>query len=243
MRLLAGRGPVAVEVIRKSLRMQVRGLMDLWLLKEVCIDGEYDSVEGCLPCGTLLDIGAGLGEFCVDIARRFPGTGIVAFEPCPATFGLLERNIAANDVPHVVARSVAVGPATRTASLHWEPGRPHLASTVRHPAPPYGEALDVPVVTLENIVAEAPEGPVVIKMDCEGAEYDILAAAPPAVFSRVAAMALEVHEPEAGWSRSDLVRRIAQLGFDVEVRPNRAHRHLGIVQARKARQRSLAGCA
>jgi hypothetical protein len=57
-----------------------------------------------------------------------------------------------------------------------------------------------------------------LKLDCEGAEYEILMGAPAAVLERVDAVILECHRRE-GLSVEDLVRHLAAAGFDVRAEP------------------------
>lgn len=236
VRLAGGiaRDPVTVEIPAAGLRMLVRSLMDLWVLKEVCLDREYRCAADDLPAGAVvLDIGAGLGEFCIDLARRHPLVPIHAFEPYPPSFDLLRRNISANGAANVTAHPDALGAATQTGTLSADPGSPHLASTAagnsREPPRPQR----VRVRSLEDVLRTISGGPVVMKLDCEGAEYGILLAAPPAVFARIAVIVLEYHEVPGGYGRRDLVDFLAGLGFEVEVRANRAHDHLGLICARK----------
>lgn len=58
------------------------------------LSGEYD----CGLFGTRLtvaDIGANVGAFSIWAAARWPGSKVTAYEPHPATFEILQRNVAA----------------------------------------------------------------------------------------------------------------------------------------------------
>jgi Met-10+ like-protein len=103
---MAGVGVAGVEVagvevvLTDGTRFVVRTLMDLWIIKETCLDREYERIGPSIVDGwTVLDIGAGLGDFCVHVARRFPRSKVIGFEPFLPSFNLLQRNITMNTPP------------------------------------------------------------------------------------------------------------------------------------------------
>ncbi len=61
--------------LRDGSRFKIRSLMDLWVLKETCLDRDYE--KGLPPPGedwVILDIGAGLGDFAIRMAWQHPHT-------------------------------------------------------------------------------------------------------------------------------------------------------------------------
>src|SRR5262249_47672962 len=83
------RAPVAVE-LREGGRFRIGSALDLWILKEVCLDREYERYGPAVRNGwTVVDVGAGVGEFCIQVARRHPDCRVYAFEPGAEAFALL----------------------------------------------------------------------------------------------------------------------------------------------------------
>jgi hypothetical protein len=91
---LLARWPVrqpVVELRPSGLRFRVRTFMDVWIIKETCLDRDYERVGTDLQDGwNVVDIGAGLGDFTVYAARRCPHGTVYAYEPFPESFALLQ---------------------------------------------------------------------------------------------------------------------------------------------------------
>jgi hypothetical protein len=70
-----------------------------------------------------------------------------------------------------------------------------------------------------------------LKIDCEGAEYDILFHAGRGTLHKVKHICLEYHDGVTRFSHADLVRFFEDQGFLVKIIPNRAHREIGLLYA------------
>ena len=119
---------------------------------------------------TVVDIGAYVGEYALRCAR-FPVRRVFAYEPTPATFDVLHRNL--KNLPErqalqgAVAIQAAVVPdsSTRSVWLYLSRGN----GTRNRLAPIRGtSAVEVPAVPY----AKAVKGATVVKIDVEGAEWD-----------------------------------------------------------------------
>ena len=152
----------------------------------------------------VVDIGAHVGSFTLWLAEQYPGLRVMCFEPDPDAFRYLRRN--AGNVATLYER--AVGAHTGTANLH----RPIPAGAISNlGAVPAGDSVAVDVVSLEDV--RAPLADVaLLKVDCEGCEYDLVLETPPTAWARVRRIVLEYH-PVSGHEPSALVRRLGTLGL------------------------------
>ena len=66
--------------------------LDLLILKEVVLDDEYQLLNLKEP-KVIVDIGAGVGEFSIHAALRFPKAKVIAFEADPDRYRMLQTNI------------------------------------------------------------------------------------------------------------------------------------------------------
>jgi FkbM family methyltransferase len=139
---------------------------------------------------TVIDVGAGWGDFSVIAARMVGRRGlVVAVEPSRASFALLRRNIRANGLQNVIAIR---------ASLAGSSGYPKsaLKEALVHPPLPDTEALGpAPNVTLDDLI-EILQLPRVdfLKIDIEGSESEALRE--PRMLDKVRSLSVELHGTE-----------------------------------------------
>ena len=77
----------------------------------------------------VLDVGANIGLFSLLCLRLNPRARVLAVEPSPDTFGVLEANL--SDAPRAECLRVALGDAQRASVLHCYADAPGESS--RHP--------------------------------------------------------------------------------------------------------------
>lgn len=127
------------------------------------------------PGMVALDVGANIGYFSVLAAGLVGETGLVhSFEPAPACFSQLKRNLAA--FPWADASPFAVADESGVARFHFseKPSQTGWGSLLSEENAAMQET-EVPVITLDEWVREQGIRRVdFIKMDVEGAEYRAL---------------------------------------------------------------------
>jgi FkbM family methyltransferase len=164
--------------------------------KEIFLEDCYlRGLRGRLPERPLvLDIGANGGFFCLYIAQMRPGARIICCEPIAANIKQLSRNAQINPHVDITVLPVAVYATTgRLELLVEEEGSFTTAATV---FPLEGRIpVDVPSISLEDLIRNhGIECVDLVKLDCEGSEYEILYRCSPQCLARIRRMAVEVHE-------------------------------------------------
>lgn len=191
--------------IKARMAYRVSDYWDLVALQEVFLERIYDFSKVAEVPATILDIGGHIGSFSVLARSHFPETPITIFEPMAGNHALLVRNLAANNV-NAVVHNVAVSNFDGPLRMSGCAG--------------IGARLDkdgaesVNVVRLSGMLDLRNAGPLLMKLDVEGAEFDvfddILDLLPPDVF-----MFVEVHE---GGSAVYRLRHLLEpIGFTVHV--------------------------
>jgi FkbM family methyltransferase len=159
----------------------------------------------------ILDLGAHIGAAAVALARRFPAAELVCVEPNPSAFSYLEANLGANGLTAVTMQK-AIGNKAGTTTLYGaETASCEASTSLARP----GQSLEVEVVSFEQVVAEAPGAVRIVKLDCEGAEHEVVDDTLPGPWADVELVLVEYHETrEAGRDWESLQERLSRLGFE-----------------------------
>jgi hypothetical protein len=83
--------------------LETKTFLDLLIVKEVVLDREYETNGVTITSRdrVIVDIGAGLGEFVITTAKKFPKAKIYAVEIDPDYIRLLKKNIARNAITSI----------------------------------------------------------------------------------------------------------------------------------------------
>jgi FkbM family methyltransferase len=183
--------------------------VDTSTIAVVFIKEDYGQIA---PGATVIDIGANIGVFTL-YAAASPGTHVFAYEPVDATYRQLQENIRVNSLQdRVTAHKLGVtGARERRAITISAEGSPFSSL--------FGDSLktqEIECVGLEDVFEEnGIEHCDVLKLDCEGAEFEILYNAPEHILGRVGRMCIEYHDQPGrlDLTGAALVRFLEARGF------------------------------
>src|SRR5262249_33377899 len=143
-------------------------------VNEILLD-EYGLARIAFERGDIVvDIGAHVGVFSIYLAKRHPDITVLAFEPDPVNFSNLLANIAANGVGNIVPHRLAVTRDGRPFTLDRPPDNSAAAGGYFTRPDGYARST-VDSITLDEIFERNDISRCkLLKIDCEGAEYEIL---------------------------------------------------------------------
>jgi FkbM family methyltransferase len=230
---IALRREPAVVKLRGGPCYKVRGLMDVWIVKETCLDKVYETGGTRIENGwTVVDVGAGLGDFAIFEGSRHPASRVLACEPFPQSFDLMRENISLNGVRNVTALPVAIGATCGTQTLATTGQAVQHTTTGSTLQGAASSTLEVECLSLDEFFRLHGIGCCdFLKMDCEGGEYEILLGAGRATLQRINHISLEYHDGFTANSHEDLVKHLRECGFAVTTIPNPVHSYLGYLHA------------
>ena len=167
--------------------------------------------------GDVIDIGAHIGAF-VHIAGNAGARIVYAIEPDANNFQLLKFNT--NTISNVIYDNLAVGPSFGVAHKHHDTWPNTGGQAWRHDCSEFGSDA-IKMKTLDTVIAalrfhafnkEQPSDvPILLKLDCEGMEYDILR---NSNLPGVKGIVGEYHV-QNGYDEKWLVEYLQRLGFHV----------------------------
>lgn len=196
-RLPAGRFRAAAMVARARPRPFIArmspgaGRLLFWcdltdaIARDVCLVGEYEPQETRLlshllrPGMTVVDAGANWGYFTLLAAHLVGSAGrVVALEPDPRMYDLLQRNLALNTLRRATALPIAAAAARGEVTLEgYDPATSNRGVSRVRAATLAGRAtFTVACEALDRVVDQQGLGSVdLVKIDVEGAEDGVLA--------------------------------------------------------------------
>jgi FkbM family methyltransferase len=171
----------------------------------------------------VVDIGANVGVFSVAAAKR--GGRVFAFEPVNETFQRLEQNIAINDsAPVLTAYNVGVSVRGGRRELFVSESSEGFSLFSGSGS---GKAVLVNTIPFDEIFTLCAIDHIdFLKVDCEGAEYEIFGAISDASFAKIRKIVLEFHH-----GKDDLMAKLAQHGFSIEHEISSQAPEMGIMWA------------
>jgi FkbM family methyltransferase len=173
--------------------------------------------------GTLVDIGAHDGLLTIPLAR-LPGSRVLAFEPLPNAFARLQAALCAafgGDPANVECHHLALGDHQGSITLAMPVldgvAQEQWASTAKDYAAHLSarvtvERFTVPMRTIDDF---ALTDVTAIKLDAEGAEYEILRGARETLLRCRPVLTLEVEERHREGSTYAVPAYLDALGYDV----------------------------
>ena len=178
-----------VEIFGK--KFCVRDLSDLMVIKETFYDQCYKYLfDGLSKPTTLIDLGSHIGDVAL-YSQYFPKVKkVIALEPDPRNIKILLKNIKLNNIKNVKFIPAAISGKTGEAYLNL--GNESVASSLQQPKS-VKSRLKVPTIALSDVMKMIKTPNIILKSDCEGAEYDFIMRTSPKVLAKINKIIVEYH--------------------------------------------------
>lgn len=182
-----------------------------WLIRGNEENGDVVDIFGlevykflCDSSQYLIDIGANIGDSSIYfIENGFKK--IIAVEPFPFVYNLLEKNIKENGLMKKVSILNSVCSYERIRI------DPNVRGSANIQAKDCTSGIYIDMINLEELVEMFPSDvPINLKVDCEGCEYEIFSKAKDITIQRLNRIQIEYHH-----GTGTIVSRLRKLGFNV----------------------------
>lgn len=215
--------------LRSGVIFKLKHILDTLVVKEVFVDGDYDiSVRNPK---TIIDIGANIGTYCLYASRKYPNAKIYSYEPSRNTFEMLSENIKNNNNSGVKVYRLGVADREGKGIL-YSVAASGLSSLLINREGSSQEKVDL--TTLKKIFEKKRIRKCdILKIDCEGGEYEILFSLPDAIFAKIKNIILEYHDKVKNHNHDELVELLKLKKFKIKAKKHAIEEDIGIIYAKR----------
>lgn len=189
---------------------------------------------GDVPDGSVvIDIGASIGDFALLAAQQGKRTRVIAVEPMPTTIALLEQNIRQNNLNNqITVVSGAVAGATGVQLLLTSDSA--LSHTLIPGIHRAVSELPIQCFSLTDLMHQHNiDRCDILKMDCEGIEYDILYNTTAETLKNIKEIRFEYH-PLPGTTPHPIHRLVQYLnGFGFSITRGKTNERNAVIWMRQ----------
>jgi FkbM family methyltransferase len=176
-----------IYTFRNGGRLKINAAFDHVPIIEVMMKKDYGKIP---DNSVIIDIGASTGVFSVYAAKTARNVKIYAFEPSADYFKVLQNNIELNSLQNSVkVFNSAVGGKTERRAMSLRSDTFIYPSLMSEQNSQTVECISLEDIFLSNNISKID----MLKMDCEGAEYEIFTNCPQNILDRVTEIRMEYH--------------------------------------------------
>ena len=183
---------------------------DVFVLCEIAATDVY-RLEKIEKRDIVLDIGAHIGVFSIMASKK--ASKVISLEPVSANFELLKRNIKINKIKNIIPIKKALSSKTGKTKIYT--GDNTVAHSIVN-KDKKNSSEDIETISLKDLMTSRKIKRIdFLKMDCEGAEHDILAKMPKSIFKKIKRIHMESHELDEKRTRESIKLILEKNGFSV----------------------------
>lgn len=177
--------------VAKDIKVQIRPeSTDAFIAFEIFNLDEYNEKSIGLE-DTVVDIGAHIGCFSLLAAKKSLKGKVIAYEPSPENYNILLKHKKLNRLKNLYIHNKAVSSKNGKLNLFLPPNN-HGGNSFFADSP---KSTTVNTISLTQVFQDNRLNKIdFLKIDAEGAEYEILMTTPKKYFEKIEKIALEYHD-------------------------------------------------
>jgi FkbM family methyltransferase len=194
---------------------------DLNSPKELLARGVYDSyILKSIKSGNLdyVNVGANIGAFDIRVASMCDSKQAIAMELNPVTHLRFLFNLQVNHLDHIKALNFGIAKTNGTIRIPNSPCS--LSDNIFSTVAKEGQTIECHLLTIQEALERAGATDMkfdLLKLDCEGAEYEIIENTPLTYLSRFENIVMELHPAPQGASPDRLYSKLQDAGFTCQM--------------------------
>jgi FkbM family methyltransferase len=238
-------GATGWYITRQKAKIPIENVGDFLTTFDVYVSGHYQRLfAAALPGSVVWDIGANIGVASLIFAQNLNVSHIYAYEPVPHTFACAKRSLCANPLlsEKITLLNLGIGACQGDLKVNYTKKAkaaigvseiPPRLKTLYRIKPQDMESITIQLADAAQVLQEIrdrhPGAPVLLKLDAEGAEYEIVNRLLEAgCLQQIAAAAIEWHLSPG---EEYLTSRLHSAGFQTGSKTLEADGSIGMIDA------------
>ena len=207
------------EIIHiNGIRFKVRNSLDRLSIQGMFLRKPWTKFHKIKNNDVVIDIGAFIGDFAIFAASSAKNVNVFAYEPSRESFEYLVKNIKLNNLDNnIIPFDLAITNVKKKIKLYVNPESMSTGDSVykigNHPTSVVNST------TLEDVFKSNDiKYCNFLKMNCEGAEFDILLNTHKEIFEKIGYIAMEYHwiSNKTKKDYNDIVKTLKDNNFKIE---------------------------
>lgn len=205
---------VAVEVPNRMMHTA----KEVFFTDDYKFDQIQDEVLRLCSEPVVIDVGANVGYLSAFTFTRFPSASVLSVEPLPKNLELLKRNRALNSSFNWSVFEGVLSGVDGQTEIQFDSSDDFSTSASMYGLDDGADKIQVQSLKLSSLLSSNELSEVhILKLDCEGAEYDILYALSDDELNRIAFITTETHQINSDkMNRDVLLKWLTDKGWKTQ---------------------------
>jgi FkbM family methyltransferase len=215
--------------LRNNLKCKIRiKSTDLQAFANVWLNKEYEEIGFFIESDeSVIDIGAHVGLFTVYASQFCKNRKIISCEPIKENFEILKENVNINNLSNITLYNNAITDKNGKVKVYLN--NDSAANSIYGDGENYEE---ISTLSLSKILDENINEKICLKLDCEGAEYQIINNTPDKYFEKISKICLEYHIINDDKNQLKKLKKRLN-GLNYELIETKTSDKLGLILAKK----------
>jgi FkbM family methyltransferase len=188
--------------------------MSVYIYWEIFLFNVYDFQASSKDEITILDVGANIGLSTIHFKQRFPLAEVLCFEPFKPNFDFLNINILNSNYKNIKTFQMGLAGEKRHSLLYI-----HKKNSGAHSIYPeelsFG-SVEIDLIDLHQALSMTKAGKCdILKLDCEGAEYEIIKSITPDLAKSISQIYYEATVTR--YDPKELNDYLSSIGYQVDL--------------------------
>ncbi len=206
---------VSIIETKNGIKFFVRpGISDIQMINEVFNDEFYNrDLYQMKNNETVIDIGANIGSFTLRAAKNPAVDLVYSFEPFPSNYNLMQKNIQLNNLTKKIHLfKYGIGKKKEKRKFYFDP----RGNATHNLFIKSDKSIEISMLALKDIFEDnALKRCSLLKIDCEGAEYEIFESATSSLLKKIKIICMEYHP---NGNPLNIKLKLEKCGFDVSIK-------------------------